>query len=56
MILRGGYKFNYDTEGLTLGAGLKLKGLGVDYSYCSYGEYLSAVHRFSLSFNREIFD
>jgi len=56
MILRAGYKINYDTEGLTLGTGLRLKGLGIDYSYCSYGKYLSAVHRFSLSFNREIFD
>ncbi len=50
--LRGGYKFNYDSEGLTFGAGVKqsLTGfdLSVDYGYGSLGTYLGNVHRISL--------
>lgn len=50
--LRGGYKFNYDYDGLTFGAGFKhemagLK-LSVDYSYGDMGPYLGYVQRFSL--------
>ena len=50
--LRIGYKINYDTEGLTFGAGLYLKGFRVDYSFNNYGKYLTDVHRFSFSFSR----
>lgn len=46
--LRSGYKFNYDTEGLSLGLGLHFKKFEFDYSYANYGEYLPGVHRFSL--------
>ncbi|HEX7072119.1 MAG TPA: PorV/PorQ family protein [Rhodothermales bacterium] len=50
--LRGGYKFHYDSDGLTLGAGLKYAvgdiGLAVDYSYGTMGTYLGNVQRFSL--------
>ena len=50
--LRAGYKFNYDSEGLTLGAGVKtmLNGIGLtfDYSYTSLDNYLGDVHRISL--------
>jgi hypothetical protein len=50
--LRGGYKFNYDFEGLTLGGGIKhaLEGvrLSVDYSYGAMGTYLGNVQRISL--------
>jgi len=50
--LRGGYKFNYDSDGLTLGGGLKYAigdfALAVDYSFGSMGTYLEDVHRFSL--------
>jgi hypothetical protein len=50
--IRGGYKFNYDSDGLTLGAGVgkELSGarVTVDYSYGSMGEYLGNVHRISL--------
>lgn len=50
--LRGGYKFNYDFDGLTLGAGFKhaVAGLGLsaDYSYGDMGTYLGNVQRFSL--------
>lgn len=45
--LRSGYKFNYDTEGLSLGLGIHFKKFEFDYSYASYGEYLPVVHRFS---------
>jgi len=50
--LRGGYKLNYDCEGLTFGAGLCLKGVSVDYSFNDYGEYLDSVHRFTIGFTR----
>ncbi len=50
--LRGGYKFNYDFDGLTLGVGLKhqLEGvrLSLDYSYGDMGTYLGYVQRISI--------
>jgi len=50
--LRGGYKFNYDYDGLTLGAGVKhaLEGvrLSLDYSYGDMGTYLGYVQRISI--------
>jgi hypothetical protein len=50
--VRGGYKFFYDSDGLTLGAGLtptfRDMGLSVDYSYGSMGTYLGHVQRVSL--------
>ncbi|NUM68043.1 PorV/PorQ family protein [candidate division KSB1 bacterium] len=50
--LRGGYKFNYDFDGLTLGGGVKhaLEGvrLSADYSYGAMGTYLGNVQRISL--------
>lgn len=50
--LRGGYKFNYDFDGLTLGAGMKHKlqavRLSVDYSYGDMGTYLGYVQRISI--------
>ena len=52
--LRGGYKFNYDFDGLTLGAGIEhtIEGirLSADYSYGSMGTYLGNVQRISLGF------
>ena len=50
--IRGGYKFYYDTEDWTLGAGLKL-GLGsreviVDVSYSNFVEYFDPPLRFSI--------
>jgi len=52
LALRGGYKFNYDYDGLTLGAGIKhaLEGvrLAVDYSYGDMGTYLGHIQRISL--------
>ena len=50
--LRGGYKFFYDSDGLTAGGGLKYGvsdlGLAIDYSYGSMGTYLGNVQRVSL--------
>jgi hypothetical protein len=50
--IRGGYKFNYDFDGLTLGAGIKHSIAGVrlaaDYSYGDMGTYLGNVQRISL--------
>ena len=49
--LRGGYKFGYDTSnlgaaaGASLGFGVKVAGLGVDYAYLPFGD-LGNIHRF----------
>lgn len=52
--LRGGYRFNYDVQGLTLGMGL-LYSLGrysgqVNYAYADFGD-LKQVHLISLGFS-----
>ncbi len=50
--VRMGYKFNYDSEGFTIGGGVRQRlsdlDLSFDYSYGSLGEYLEQVHRISL--------
>lgn len=50
--IRGGYKFNYDSEGFTAGIGIKQPISSVkfsfDYSYGAVGNYLGDVHRISL--------
>lgn len=50
--LRAGYKFNYDSEGFTAGAGVRQSFAGmmlsVDYSFNSIGPYLGNTHRFTL--------
>ena len=52
LALRAGYKFHYDSEGLTLGGGIKHTlgsvNLALDYSYGSIGTYLGHVQRISL--------
>lgn len=50
--LRLGERMNYDTDGLTAGAGMRLDigedmELGVDYAYQDFG-FLTQVHRFSI--------
>lgn len=51
--LRGGYKFNYDEQGLTFGAGVDFSMGGmsgrIDYAYLDYGR-LTNVHLFTLGF------
>jgi len=51
-MLRGGYRFNYDIDGFTLGGGIRVpfskdSELRVDYAYQDFG-ILTQVHRFSL--------
>ena len=53
VFVRGGYKYNYSSEGLTFGAGLKvglpMGGVRIDYAYKDAGESLfDAVQVFSL--------
>ncbi|MDZ7332322.1 MAG: PorV/PorQ family protein [candidate division KSB1 bacterium] len=52
LALRAGYKFNYDFDGLTFGAGIKHQFEGVlltlDYSYGDMGDYLGYVQRISM--------
>jgi hypothetical protein len=51
--VRGGYKFNYDEQGLTLGGGVNFVmgniGGRIDYAYIDYG-LLSTVHLFTVGF------
>ncbi len=53
MFLRGGYKFNYDEEGLTLGVGLNIKMMQklakLEYSFTDFGR-LGNVARYSFGF------
>ncbi len=53
LFLRGGYKFNYDEEGLTFGVGVNKPlgnyGVKFDYSYGDFGEFFGSVHRISWS-------
>jgi hypothetical protein len=50
--VRAGYKFNYDSESLTLGTGVRYPVSGIplnfDYSYGTMNNYLGDVHRISL--------
>jgi hypothetical protein len=48
LFLRTGYKFNYDTQGISFGFGFQTNNFRGDYSYASYGEYLFNIHRFSV--------
>ncbi len=48
--VRAGYRFNYDTYGLTAGLGFHTGNLTVDYAFMDNGNELSDDHRISLSF------
>lgn len=53
LILRAGYKFNYDEQGLTIGGGVNFN-MGsmngrIDYAYLDYGR-LTSVHLFTVGF------
>jgi len=50
--IRGGQKLNYDIEDLTLGFGLRVLNIRVDYSYASFGDSFSPVSRFSVGFGK----
>jgi hypothetical protein len=53
VMLRGGYRYNYDEEGLTFGAGLRVHlsnfSLMINYAYLDFGR-LEQVHMFSTGF------
>lgn len=53
--LRGGYKFNYDEQGLTAGLGINAAlgdlGLRGDYAYSAFGGFFGAVHRVTVGFS-----
>ncbi len=53
-VLRGGGRFNYDSDGFTVGGGVRMpfgqeSELRVDYAYQDFG-ILTEVHRFTMSF------
>jgi len=48
LALRCGYKIFYDEENVTFGAGITVNRFRLDYAYNDFGEYLDAVHRFTL--------
>jgi len=50
IMLRSGYKMNYDEQSLTYGLGVALSVVRVDYAYDPFGEYLDAVHRVTAGF------
>ena len=45
--LRGGYKFNYDEESFSFGAGIRFMGIEVGYAYSDFGAVLGTVNRVS---------
>jgi len=48
--LRAGYKINYDTEDLTLGIGINLKKINIDYAYIPYQYEINDVHMVGISY------
>jgi len=40
--LRGGYRFGYDLDTFTVGFGLNVKGIGVDYAFVNRGDFESS--------------
>ena len=52
VFLRGGYKFNYDSEGLTAGLGVKAGlggyGLKAGYAYVDSNDFFGQIHRITL--------
>lgn len=52
LALRLGYRLNYENQGLTAGAGVFFKGVGVSYAYEDItDDALDSGHRFSLEFD-----
>ena len=48
LFIRTGYKFNYDTQGISFGMGVRFNNFRGDYSYANYGQYLFNIHRISV--------
>ena len=51
MQLRFGYKFNYDSETFSAGAGFKVDKARIDYAFVPFRYDLGNTHRISLGFN-----
>lgn len=50
LYLRGGYKLNTDAESFSVGMGLELFRIAIDYGFAAFSEGLSDVHSFGLSY------
>lgn len=52
VFLRGGYKFNYQDQGLTAGlgvnTGLEALKLRADYAYSAFGKFFNPIHRIAI--------
>ena len=46
--VRGGTRIGHDTAGLSVGGGVKIRGIMVDYAYVNYG-ILNETHQFGIS-------
>lgn len=51
LMLRLGYKANYDEEGLTAGLGINLRNMEIDYGWTSFTERLNDTHSFGITYN-----
>ncbi len=50
LYLRAGYKFNTDAESFSVGMGLELFRIAIDYGYVPFSKGLNDVHSFGLSY------
>jgi long-subunit fatty acid transport protein len=50
LFLRAGYKFNFDEEEFSFGAGIKLEKMGIDYAFIPYEEAFGSVNMLSISY------
>ncbi len=50
--LRGGYKINYNEQGLTLGFGLEIFKTRIDYSFNDFGKYIEPIHRITFGWEK----
>ncbi len=48
--LRFGYKFNYDAEDLSLGIGINLKKISIDYAYIPFQYEINDVHMIGINY------
>jgi len=48
--LRFGYKFNYDTEDISLGIGINLKKIAIDYTYIPFKYEINDVHMIGINY------
>ena len=48
--LRFGYKFNYDAEDLSLGIGINLKKISIDYAYIPFQYEINDVHIIGINY------